>query len=466
MKQNPAKSQQATKHMNLLFRRRSRVGYGLVLILLGAVLFAGCADKHQEGDLQSEEGPATQDESRHEQEQNKSEQNGEDPEGLQDDPGRLEGEPITWGRNADSLDAFIAQMTLAEKIGQMMMVGVNGKNINRHTLELMESYHVGGFILFKRNMSHAVQLVQFINEFKDENANKERPPLFLSVDQEGGRVLRLPQMEKMPAAQAVGQADDAELSNEVGETLAEQLLLFGMNMNYAPVLDIYSNPVNTVIGDRAYGSTSEVVAEHGVQVMQGMASRGVIPVIKHFPGHGDTVEDSHYDLPVVNKTKAQLQAFEWIPFQEAIDTGADVVMSSHIVMKEIDADYPATLSRAVMTDVLRDELGFSGVVITDDLTMGAIIDHYGIGEAAVLAVNAGNDILLVSHGYDHIINAIEAIEQAVINGQIDESTIDASVYRILQLKQRYHLTDDTVNFEPAELNRLNEKISNIVTRIP
>lgn len=463
---------QCTSQSNISIAHFMRLISMLVVVLCLAVAL-GCAQKgsdkpdsnHEE---QLDEGADDERVSDEDQghEQNNGKDNGEVSEQDNKHNGDGSSAQAEWLSGFETLEAYVAELSLQEKIGQMIIAGVDGTELNPSMEKLMATYHVGGFIVFKRNIASAEQLSHLMNEMRAYHAQIGGPPLFLSVDQEGGRVLRLPHTSEMPTAQAIGVVDDAELSYIVGELLASQLQLYGMNMNFAPVLDIYSNPENKVIGDRAYGSTSETVIKHGIEVMKGLAAHDVIPVIKHFPGHGDTVLDSHDDLPVVTKDKAQLLAFEWQPFQAAINDGADVVMSSHIMMTELDQQYPATLSQVVMTDVLRDELKFTGVVMTDDMTMGAITEHYTLAEAAILAVNAGNDIVLVSHGYDHITTVIEAIEHAVKTGIINEVAVDASVLRILQLKQRYNLTDEPIDvIGPHDIAQMNEAITTLLSHM-
>ena len=226
-------------------------------------------------------------------------------------------------------------------------------------------------------------------------------------------------------------------------------------MDFAPVLDILSNPKNTVIGDRAFGTDPLSVAEHGIQMMKGIRDEGVIAVVKHFPGHGDTEVDSHYGLPAVTHGMERLEGFELVPFRKALDEDADAVMVAHIVVGSLDPDLPASLSGPVITGLLRDKMGFDGVVITDDMTMGAIMENFDIGDAAVQSILAGSDIILVCHGYDKQKAAMDALKKAVGTGTVDEARIDRSVARILRLKDKYEITDNTL--ENADVNRINKK---------
>jgi len=343
-------------------------------------------------------------------------------------------------------------MSLEEKIGQMLITSFSGTRMTRKTRQLIETKHIGGFILFSANLKDGLQpSVALLNELK--TANRNQPvPLFLSVDQEGGRVSRLPDaFRKMPPAQTVGQTHDPRLAEQMGVLIAHQLQALGFNMNFAPVLDVASNPDNKVIGNRSFDANPELVAAMGTAMMDGLRSGGIIPVIKHFPGHGDTSADSHVELPVLHKTADQLAQQELLPFRHAIQSGAEAVMVAHILFPAIDPDSPSSLSKAMINGLLRDKLGFEGVVITDDLAMGAIARHYGMAEAALRAIEAGGDLVLISDA-----KAVGEIHARLLNevhrGQLSEDRIDESVKRILRLKFTYDLQDATV--EVPELDDL------------
>ncbi|HHW00457.1 MAG TPA: beta-N-acetylhexosaminidase [Clostridiaceae bacterium] len=364
---------------------------------------------------------------------------------------------------ANPVKELISNMTLEEKVGQLVIVGLEGYAMDENARSMIEDYHVGGFILFGRNVENANQLLDLINSLKVTNS-KKKVPIFISVDQEGGRVNRMPEeLIKLPSGRVVGEVNDEDLSYEIGGVIAEQLRSFGFNMNFAPVLDIDSNPKNPVIGDRSYGSSAEIVSKLGMESMKGIRKGGIIPVVKHFPGHGDTFVDSHIGLPTVDSDIDRLNDFELVPFIEAINNRADAVMVAHILINKIDPEYPASLSKIIIKDILRRELNFNGVVITDDITMGAITENYDIGDAAVRAVNAGSDIVLVCHGHDNRIAVLDALTKAVQNGTIPEKRLDESVYRILKLKHKYRMTDNTV--DSVDIDKINDKISDILNKI-
>ncbi|HCW04555.1 MAG TPA: beta-N-acetylhexosaminidase, partial [Clostridium sp.] len=331
-----------------------------------------------------------------------------------------EAEPV------DLIKEKIKTMTLEEKIGQMVIVGLDGYEISPNTVEFIDKYKVGGFIFFANNIQSSSQLLKFMNSIKAENS-KNSIPLFLSIDEEGGRVTRMPkEFVKFPSNKIIGNVNKKEFSYEIGKVMANKIGAFGFNMNFAPVLDVNSNPSNPVIGDRAFSSEASIVSSLGVETMRGLQQGKVIPVVKHFPGHGDTAEDSHKGLPSLNHDLARLESLELIPFQEAINNDAEAVMIAHILLPQIDKENPSSMSKVIITDILREKMNFQGLVITDDMTMGAIMKNYEIGEASVKSVLAGTDIVLVCHGKDKQIQVIEALKKADLEGRISEERIDES----------------------------------------
>lgn len=377
--------------------------------------------------------------------------------------------PATSGRppepsrtETDPSMLTLSKMSTEEKIGQLLVFGFEGAEADVQASGIISKYKPGGLIIMGDNVKSAAQLRQLVNSLKAA-ASKNRVPAFISVDEEGGRVSRMPpELRNMPSALTVGKTGDSGYAKNMGGVIAEELKAFGFNMDFAPVLDIWSNPKNTVIGDRAFGTDPKTAGAMGVQAMKGLADGGIIPVVKHFPGHGDTVADSHKELPVSNSSPERLKDFEFKPFEAAIANGADAVMIAHILLERVDDKYPSSLSKAVVTGILRNQLGFGGVVITDDMTMGAIADNYGLEEAAVMAVNAGCDLVLVVRDYDKEARVAEALKSAVQKGEISQERLDESVYRILKLKAKYGLTDDPVG--AVDVKKLNEDISRFLQR--
>ncbi|GLX70621.1 beta-N-acetylhexosaminidase [Paenibacillus glycanilyticus] len=358
----------------------------------------------------------------------------------------------------DPIATLVQSMSLPEKIGQMVVVGLDGTEVEPPIRSLIADSHVGGIILYGNNIVSATQTNKLVNDLKHLNQTAgAKLPLLISTDQEGGRVSRLPkEFPTFPSSKAVGRTKDADYAYQVGSSLGEAMSAVGLNTDFAPVLDVNTNPDNPVIGDRAFGSTAELVSSMGVQEMLGIQSQGVIPVVKHFPGHGDTSVDSHFGLPVVDHDLNRLRSVEFVPFRAAIEKGAPVVMVAHILMNKLDPNLPASMSRKVIQDLLRGELKFDGVVITDDMTMGAVGKVMPIGPASVHAVLAGADLILVGHVLTEQQAVLRALTTAVQNGDIPQSVIDKSVYRIVKLKQSYRLSDQPTPL--GNLKKLNEHI--------
>ena len=374
----------------------------------------------------------------------------------------------------DPIAEAVAAMSTEQKVSQLLVAGIEGTQLGQDAVQAVQDYQVGGVILFGRNVESAWQLAELTNGLKDLNG--DYTPLFLCVDQEGGRVDRMPpEVERTPSAWSVGQTLDTEgVGAAYGALLAEECAAFGFNMDFAPSLDIWSNPDNTVIGDRAFGNDWEWTAFFGMSAVESMEEQGgVIPVVKHFPGHGDTSVDSHVALPVVDKSLEELWQSELVPFNMVLNQedyfgaqagpSAPAVMVAHILLSQVDPDYPASLSHRVVTGLLREQMGFDGVVCTDDLTMGAVSNTYGMGGAAVLAVEAGCDLLLVCHGADNLTEARDALLEAADSGRISPERLDESVKRILSLKAEYGLTNDPV--DTPDVDALNARIGALTEQI-
>ena len=343
----------------------------------------------------------------------------------------------------DSYQTQLENMSLAEKAGQVVICGLKGYEIDSDITSLIQDSKVGGVILFAKNIKDSTQLATITNSIKNLS-NPEIPPI-IAIDEEGGMVTRMPSdIESMPSAYSIAQTGSTDLCYQSGEIIGKQLNALGLSTGFSPVLDIWSNPDNMIISSRAYGTTPEDVSTYATQAMLGLKSQEVIPVGKHFPGHGDTLDDSHYSLPVITKTKSELESYEFIPFKTAIDNGIPAIMVGHLLCTDIDSTYPASLSKTMVTGILKTELGFNGVVFTDDLTMDAIDNQYSVEDAGVMALNAGCDMLLVCHGYDNATNTINNIISAVENGTLSESRLNDAVYRILKLKSEYGITCNNV----------------------
>lgn len=363
----------------------------------------------------------------------------------------------------DVIQQKLDNMTLDEKIGQMITIGIDGYSVDDTAKQLITDKKVGGVILFKNNISDSNQLLQLINDIKGINSTN-KIPIFISVDQEGGRVNRLPsEIKSLPSNEIIGNKNDNKLAYDIGKNIGYALGSFGFNMDFAPVLDVNSNPNNTVIGDRSFSNDKDKVASLGASEINGFKDSNIISVAKHFPGHGDTATDSHYTLPIINKTLDELKSVEFVPFKKAIEEKVPAIMVSHILMPQIDSDNSASMSKTIITDILRKDLKFDGLIVTDDMTMGAVTNELDITTACINSINAGADLLLVCHGYDNEINVINAIKDAVNNGIISIDTINRSVYKILSLKENYKITDEKI--EEVDINTINTKFEDILNRI-
>jgi len=274
-------------------------------------------------------------------------------------------------------------MTSRDKIGQLFMVGFLGTSVTPDLASFIKQYKPGGVILFSRNLESVEQIVDLTNGLQ---ACSPHSPLLISIDQEGGRVSRLPKgFTIFPPCDVLGRCNSSELAYAAAATIAKELRAVGVNMNMAPVLDVNSNPDNPVIGDRAFGTTPDVVCELGSATAAGLQDNKVVACGKHFPGHGDTNTDSHKELPVVEASRERLEAVEFPPFRRAVEQGVASMMTAHVLYRALDPELPATLSPAIITKFLRQELRYDGVVLTDDLEMHAIIGHCGVEDAAVRA---------------------------------------------------------------------------------
>lgn len=353
------------------------------------------------------------------------------------------------------MEARISKMTLEEKVGQLFQIGFSGPKIDSEIKDMIENYHIGGVIYFSRNIENPAQTAELSNQLQKLALNSGAElPLFISADQEGGTVTRLKGATHFPGNMALGAADNSELAYLAGEAVGDELKNLGINVNLAPDLDVNNNPDNPVIGVRSFGENPELVAELGTSYIRGLQSKGVTATAKHFPGHGDTAVDSHLDLPVIRHSRSRLDEVELYPFKKAIEAGVDSIMTAHIYFPTIEKkeEIPATLSKAVLTDLLRVELGFDGLIITDCMEMNAIVNTFGTVEGAVKTIEAGSDTVLVSHSYHKQKKAIEAVIEAVKSGRISEERIDQSVERILSLKgKRIKLAE----LEEADENKIN-----------
>jgi len=335
--------------------------------------------------------------------------------------------------------------TIPELTGQMLMSGFEGTTLNSETEDLIRKHHVGGLILFSRNYENPEQLHTLIRDLQDVAASTSTGlPLLMSVDQEGGRVARLTEpFTKYPPLCCVGNSQSEDLAYRFGQALATELVDVGINMDYAPVLDVHTNPDNPIIGDRAISSDPETVARLANSFIKGFRDKGMIPVGKHFPGHGDTHLDSHLDLPTVKRDAATLEAVELVPFRDTIAQGLEVIMTAHVIYTAWDAKNPATFSKTILQDILRKRLGFQGVILSDDLEMKAVENYFPFDAFPRMGIEAGLDMFMICNNVEKMRTLHKQLIHDVDSGIIPITSIQQSVERILHLKK--NLTAPPVN---------------------
>ena len=370
----------------------------------------------------------------------------------------------------DELKALISGMSLRDKAAQMMIPafriwrrnsGSNGENItkiNDEILEMVSRDHFGGILLFGQNFTGVEQTLRLVSDLQTGNQTGGGLPLIIFADQEGGSVNRIRFGTQGVGNMALGATGDPEKARIMASIIGEEMGLLGIHANFAPVVDVNNNASNPVIGIRSFSDDPEIVAEFGCAYLSGLHDSGTMAALKHFPGHGNTDVNSHTGLPLINSTYEELKETELVPFQAAIDAGADMVMTAHIQYPQIETRtylsvstgeqiyLPATMSPTILTDILRGDMGFDGVIVADSLDMKAITDNFSVEDTLKLCIEAGLDLLILPgvtdmetfHLTDRYVDiAVELVE----NGEIDEARLEESVYRILKLKQKYGVLD-------------------------
>jgi beta-N-acetylhexosaminidase len=327
-------------------------------------------------------------------------------------------------------------LTIEQKIGRMLHIGFDGLEAPQYVLDWLAQGKVGGVVLFRRNLHDPAQVAKLVQTCRDAAPR----PILVSIDQEGGRVIRLYRhFTESPGAMAIGATDSEEIAAEVSAVLAEELRALGITWVLAPVVDIAHNPDNAVIGTRALGNHTDRVRDLAVAEVRGFQNAGVAATAKHFPGHGNTPIDTHVQLAVVKGPLDFLWQHDLVPFRAAVEAGVESVLVSHVKFEDLDLEHPASLSPRVVQGLLRDEIGFDGVVCTDCMEMNAITQHYGAAESAVLAALAGEDVIFFSHTQQYQQEAYDALVAAVKSGRLPESRVDESVRRIDHLIERFPL---------------------------
>ena len=320
--------------------------------------------------------------------------------------------------------------------GRLAIVGFSGHTVPAELRKLVAEFDLGGVIYFPRNIVNPEQVAELSREVA---ALQREWPLWISVDQEGGRVARLKKpFTEWPPAITLGRSGDEALARRFATALASELRAVGVNLDYAPVLDVLTNPSNPVIGDRALAERADDVARLAAVIVDAMQGAGVAACGKHFPGHGDTSTDSHLELPIVEHDRRRLEAVELIPFKRAIEAGVATMMTAHVLVPELDPEQPASLSKTIIQGLLKDTLGYQGVVISDDLGMKAVADRLTAGPAAVGVVAAGCDAVLLCHSTpDELVEAIEAVIRAAERGELSPKRLEDAFERQHRCKTQF-----------------------------
>ena len=352
----------------------------------------------------------------------------------------------------------IKELSLEEKIGQMLIMGLEDKE-QKEIDNIIKKLKIGGIIIYKKNYNNYEQMLGLINNIKEMNA-ENKIPITISVDQEGGRVNRMPpEILNLKSATKFANSKDVELVKETGNIIGKMLSETGISMDYAPILDIRRFEEKHAIGDRCYGENKEDVEKYAIEVMKKIQQNNVISVIKHFPGHGLTKKDSHFRIPKIKEKIELLEKEDMKPFEAAIKNGADALMVGHLIIKDVDKKYPASLSKKVIQKYLIEKYNYNGLIITDDMKMMAIRLHYNMKKAVKRAILAGNDIVMMGLSYKKVDKIIKYIISQIKKGKISEERINKSVEKILRIKEKYNITDEKAS--GFDINKINEQIEKL-----
>lgn len=340
---------------------------------------------------------------------------------------------------------------MIEKLGQLLIIGIRGTSLTEDEAEFIITNNIGGVILFARNIESPQQVHSLCKSIQAlRHKSKDKLPLFIGVDQEGGRVARMKApFTQWPPLSYIGKLDSTSVGFRFAMDMGTELRAVGINLNFAPCVDVLTNPKNTVIGDRSLSTDPEQVAKLASSLVRGYIKSGIIPCAKHFPGHGNTLLDSHDALPVEDVDADRLSSVELVPFKKVFRARLDMVMTSHIKFSKIDPEYPVTLSEKFLKGILRQELRYRNLIITDDLGMKALSANYPVDKIPVMALHAGCDILLYCNEFDSPRIALDALAKAAKDHKLNATQIDESYKRIVALKKEILATPDPEDFAKA-----------------
>ncbi|MBE5969215.1 MAG: hypothetical protein E7242_03180 [Lachnospiraceae bacterium] len=371
--------------------------------------------------------------------------------------------------NASKADMVFENMSLQDKVEQLMFVSYRTwdesgvTQLNDEMIQMLQNHKYGGTLFFAENFVDAEQTVKLVSDFQKNTNLAGGVPLFVAVDQEGGSVSRIGFGTKGVGNMALAATDDVKSANIMASIYGEEMSLLGVNVDFAPVVDVNNNPNNPVIGVRSFSDDPELVSEFGTAYMEGLHEQNIVTTAKHFPGHGNVDTDSHTGFPLVNSSYEELKKCELIPFQKMIDEGVDMIMTAHIQYPNIESEtytsittgeqvyLPATMSKTILTDILRNDMGFDGVIVSDALEMAAISDNFAMEDVLCMTINAGVNMLILpvvtdSASLNQTQETIDLAVKLVEEGKIDIDKVDDSVKRILSLKEEYGMLED-LDFE-------------------
>lgn len=336
-------------------------------------------------------------------------------------------------------------------VGQHMLIGVSGHALTSEEKKFIVDNNISGVVLFGRNVAEPKQIRELCAEIQSlRHQQSDKAPLFIGIDMEGGRVARLKAPFTIwPPLRKLGDLDAPTVSFALANRMGQELRAVGINLDFAPCVDIFTNEKNTVIGDRAISEDPEMVAKHASALVRGYIKSGVVGCAKHFPGHGNTIVDSHEDLPVEELDLARLESCELIPFRKSFKARVEMVMTAHILFPKIDPKWPVTLSEIFLKKMLREEMRYRGLIITDDLDMKAMAKHYETEEIPVRALEAGADMLLYCNEPDSPPKAIEAVIGAIAQGRLRKENLEQTRQRILEVKKEKLVNPDPLPFVEA-----------------
>lgn len=342
-------------------------------------------------------------------------------------------------------------MSINELIGQHILIGISGETLTNQEKKFIIENNISGIVLFARNCIEPKQIRDLCAEIQSlRHKMKDRAPLFIGIDMEGGRVHRLkPPFTQWPALKKIGDLNAPTVAFYFAQRMGVELLSVGINLDFAPCLDVYTNPKNVVIGDRAVSNDAHQVEKMASALIRGYIKSGIISCAKHFPGHGNTLIDSHEELPIEESDRTRLDTVELLPFRKALKSRVDMVMTSHILFKKIDPKWPVTLSEVFLQQILRGDLRYRGLIITDDLGMKAMSKHYDKEQIPVRAIQAGADLLLYCNEPESPPLAIESLMAAIAQGQLTKNDFTATHKKILEVKKTKILNPDPPPIESA-----------------